>query len=205
MRFAGFAMRLGCALIALVLLVLPAQATQEYTLPTLFDVTGVARNDVLNVRAQPRAGAAIIGTLPRDAKRVEVVAHDSTGRWGRVNLAGQSGWVSMRFLAYRTDVWNDGALPRTLRCFGTEPFWSFVPARKGIVFSTPDRPENAIAARILSRGVFREPRRVVTGSGLTAVIVPLACSDGMSDMVFGLDVTVVRDGAMLTGCCSLAP
>ncbi len=53
MRFAGFAMRLGGALIALVVLVLPAQATQEYTLPTLFDVTGVARNDVGDVSLDP--------------------------------------------------------------------------------------------------------------------------------------------------------
>ena len=36
----------------------PAIATPEYILPTLFDVTGVAANDVLNIRAAPSASAA---------------------------------------------------------------------------------------------------------------------------------------------------
>ncbi|MGY9048919.1 hypothetical protein P775_07370 [Puniceibacterium antarcticum] len=44
---------------------------------------------------------------------------------------------------------------------------------------------------------------------MTAVIVPMACSDGMSDRNYGLDVTQILDGGdarqMLTGFCSIAP
>lgn len=44
---------------------------------------------------------------------------------------------------------------------------------------------------------------------MTAVMVPMACSDGMSDRSYGLDVTVILEGRgepqMLTGCCSIAP
>ena len=36
----------------------PAAATQEYILPTLFDVAGVASDDVLNIRAEPTASSA---------------------------------------------------------------------------------------------------------------------------------------------------
>ena len=51
----------------------PAAATQEYILPTLFDVTGVRPDDVLNVRAMPDASSSILSELPHDAKGVEVV------------------------------------------------------------------------------------------------------------------------------------
>ncbi|MFD2813860.1 SH3 domain-containing protein [Paracoccus aerius] len=68
----------------------PALATQEYILPTLFDVTGVASDDVLNIRAEPNAKAAIIGTLAPDAFRIEVV--EERQGWARVNTGeGRAG------------------------------------------------------------------------------------------------------------------
>jgi uncharacterized membrane protein len=61
--------------------------------------------------------------------------------------------------------------------------------------------------RILSTGWFRDPRRAVVADGLTAVIAPAACSDGMSDRAYGLEATVILGGGaqarMLTGCCAL--
>lgn len=192
----------------------PASATQEYILPTLFDVTGVAANDVLNIRAAPTASAAIIGTLAPDARGIEVVGHDETGQWARVNTRERSGWASLPYLAYQVDVWTPGTLPPTLHCLGTEPFWSFRPKGDEIVFSTPEMPERVMRMQqVLSTGVFRNPRRSVSAEGefrrITAVMVPVACSDGMSDRAYGLDVTVIleRDGEplMLTGCCSIAP
>jgi uncharacterized membrane protein len=192
----------------------PATATQEYILPTLFDVTGVAANDVLNIRAAPDANASIIGHLAPDARAVEVVAHDATGRWAQVNAGEQSGWVALRYLAYRVDVWGEDTLPPSLHCLGTEPFWSLRMQGDALVLSTPDAPERVMQADgVLSSGVFRDPRRAVSAvdsaGGLTAVIVPMACSDGMSDRAYGLDATLILDGGgaqrMLTGCCTLAP
>ncbi|MGB3280174.1 MAG: peptide-binding protein, partial [Pseudorhodobacter sp.] len=43
------------------------------TLPALFDVTGVAADDVLNLRAAPDGVAEILGALGPSAKDVEVV------------------------------------------------------------------------------------------------------------------------------------
>lgn len=192
----------------------PAAATQEYILPTLFDVTGVAAQDVLNIRAAPDARAAIIGTLSPLARDIEVVGHDDTGRWARINTGERSGWVALRFLAYQVDVWTPGALPPTLHCLGTEPFWSIRPGGDTLVFSVPDAPDTVMQiGQVLGTGVFRDPRRSVLAQGpsaaITAVIVPAACSDGMSDRSYGLDVTVIlaAQGAsqMLTGCCSIAP
>ena len=191
----------------------PVAATQEYLLPTLFDVTGVAANDVLNIRSAPDASAAIIGTLSPQARNVEVVGYDATVRWAHINADQQSGWAALRFLAYQVDVWTPGTLPSTLHCLGTEPFWSFLTKGDMVVFSTPDLPESAITIQqVLTTGVFRDPRRSVSAQNetdrLSAVIVPVACSDGMSDRAYGLDVTVVLEGKgqprMFAGCCSIA-
>jgi uncharacterized membrane protein len=83
-----------------------------------------------------------------------------------------------------------------------------------MVFSTPDAPDSMMRIeQVLATGMFRDPRRSVTAQGdnlrMIAVMVPMACSVGMSDRSYGLDVTVILEGRgepqMLTGCCSIAP
>lgn len=191
-----------------------AGATQEYILPTLFDVTGVEAGDVLNIRAAPSAGAEIIGTLDHDARDIEAVAHDRTGRWARVNTAERSGWVALRYLAYQAGVWDDGGLPPSLHCLGTEPFWSMRPKGAAVTFSTPDAPDRALALEtVLATGIFRDPRRALIARGanrrLTAVMAQAACSDGMSDRAYGLEISVILEGGqapeLITGCCSIEP
>lgn len=185
----------------------PAAATQEYILPTLFDVARVAPDDVLNIRADPSASSPIIGTLAPDAARIEVV--EERQGWARVNTGEGSGWVSSRFLNYRTDVWAEGALPAGWQCFGTEPFWAVIPQGDGVVLGGPDLPGDVRPVRaVLSSGVFRDPTRALVAEGLTLTATPQLCSDGMSDRMFGLRATVVIDGdspRMLTGCCSIQP
>ena len=186
----------------------PALATQEYILPTLFDVAGVAANDVLNIRAEPDAGASVIGTLAPDATGIEVV--EERRGWGRVNTAESSGWVSMRFLTYRTDVWEPGELPAGFRCLGTEPFWDAKREAGNLVLRSPE--DQAGDARpvqgVLDTGVFRDPSRVVVAQDMTLFAHPQVCSDGMSDRLYGLSATLVLHGnqpRMLSGCCSIQP
>ncbi|MBK4217624.1 SH3 domain-containing protein [Paracoccus caeni] len=185
----------------------PALATQEYILPTLFDVTNVASDDVLNVRAEPDGSAAIIGTLAPDAKGVEVI-EEAVG-WGRVNTGEGSGWVSMRYLNYRTDVWEPGALPADFRCLGTEPFWDLKVEGENLVLSDPDQPVSQPLEAVLDTGIFRDPTRAILGGTLTVLATPEICSDGMSDRLFGLRATVIHRGEgeawMLNGCCLIEP
>ena len=206
--------RAGLVLALALLAAWPAQATQEYILPTLFDVAGVEASDVLNIRAAPSADAEIIGALAHDARGIEVVAHDRTGRWGRVNTDERSGWVALRYLAYRTDVWQEGSLPPSLHCLGTEPFWALDIAEKAVTFSTPGPSEQRLKLEsVLGTGVFRHPHRALIATAparrLTAVIAPAACSDGMSDRAYGLRASLVLEGEgapeLLTGCCSVSP
>jgi uncharacterized membrane protein len=188
----------------------PAWATPGYVLPTLFDVTGVAAGDVLNIRAAPDANAAIVGAIAPDATGIEVVAEHSG--WGQVNTGERSGWASLAYLAYRTDVWESGTLPAGLACFGTEPFWSLRPEGAMATFGTPDAADVTLdLAAVLDTGIFRDLRRALVaeapGRRITATIAPKACSDGMSDRAFGLDATLIverPDGTrLLTGCCSI--
>lgn len=199
--------------LALILTASPARATREYVLPTLFDVARVAADDVLNIRAEPDAAAAVIGTLAPDATRIEVV--EERGAWARINAGEGTGWVHARYLDYRTDVWPEQGLPEGWRCFGTEPFWE-VSARDGaLVLDGPAMtPGRHPIGAVLSTGAFRDPTRVVLARGLEVTSTPQLCSDGMSDRLFGLRALVVlrggaggQDGAqrLLDGCCTIAP
>ena len=186
----------------------PALATQEYILPTLFDVTGVASDDVLNIRAEPNAKAAIIGTLAPDASRIEVV--EERQGWARVNRGEGSGWVSARYLAYRTDVWQPGELPPAFRCLGTEPFWDAKVEGADLVLRDPDNQDgdSRPVQAVLDTGIFRDPSRVVVAQEMTLFSHPQICSDGMSDRLFGLAATLVLHGeqpSLLSGCCTIQP
>lgn len=193
----------------------PAAATQEYILPTLFDVQGVAADDVLNIREAPTASSEIIGSLGPDSTHVEIVGLDRSGNWGQVNTGERAGWVSMRYLAYRTDVWEPGQLPDGFSCGGTEPFWGFRTAGDGgLIWEEPDHRTSMTVESVLDNGIFRDPRRVIYVEDdhnlMVASVTPKQCNDGMSDMQFGLEVTVLlqsRDepARMYSGCCRIAP
>lgn len=192
----------------------PAFATPEAPLPSRADVSGVAANDVLNVRAEPNARAAILGTLPADAKGIEIVHFDPSGQWARVSLGEVSGWASGRFLVMDRTTWTPGKLPEGLRCTGTEPFWSLRESGGRMTYSEPEgQPRDLELRRVLDRGIAEDAMRaLIAGDGMgriTAVVQPETCSDGMSDRDFGLSATVILDGGdqpsrMLNGCCSVA-
>ena len=70
--------------------------------PGFFRVTGVAPNDVLNLRAAPSPRARIVGALPNGARvRNLGCRSEGRGRWCRVGLLdemGGEGWASARYL-----------------------------------------------------------------------------------------------------------
>jgi len=199
----------------LLCLLFPGIATAQ-ALPALYDVVGVAADDVLNIRAAPSASASIIGALAQTAKSVEVVALSADGKWAQVNTHEASGWAALRFLrAQGGPDWF--ALRSDLTCFGTEPFWSFYldPAQNSVHLNTPDEegPEQDIVSHWL--GSRWQPVAAMQfgseDSGGVAVLRGQSCSDGMSDRAFGLSLDLFLQpsangpAASLHGCCSLAP
>jgi uncharacterized membrane protein len=193
-------------LLAFLTLAAGAAAAQDY--PALHSVTGVAGDDILNVRTRPMAQANVIGTLAPDAEGIEVIAEENG--WGQLNVDGQSGWANLSFLS-RVE---GSALPQAPRftCFGTEPFWSLsVTPGADAVFSVPEGVDRAFSLSPLTTasGRFQPFAALGSASGgtLALVVAEEACSDGMSDNRFGLSTTVVLGGydtQVYSGCCSLA-
>jgi uncharacterized membrane protein len=206
--------RARAALVLLMAGTAPA-AAQGPDLPALFDVAGVAADDVLNIRAAPDAGAGIVGTLPPDATAVEVVALSQDGGWGRIGQGESGGWVSLDFLA-RQQIGPWWTLPVPMRCLGTEPFWSLdlnAPLLQA-TFATPEEaPETMTIVNFWPGEDFRPVAglRLLQRDGI-AVIRAAACSDGMSDRDFGLAIDLFLGpvegagvGPALQGCCTLQP
>ena len=194
--------------LAFLLFLLPVMSLAQ-DLPALFDVTGVAKDDVLNVRAAPSGNAPIVGSLNPGATSIEVTETNDSGTWGRLNVGETSGWASLRYLE-RQPGDPDYALARSLRCFGTEPFWSLsLTQGQEAVFSTPDSQAVFPGAGLLTASRNTPGHFAVGFDDSTAIIRRATCSDGMSDQNFGLTIDLLLshggDTALYSGCCRIDP
>ncbi|MGL4236146.1 COG3650 family protein [Tabrizicola sp.] len=190
---------------ALVLLLVAGPLRAE-DFPALYAVTGVAADDVLNIRAAPEADAPILGVMLPDATGVEVVS--ATDGWAVVNAGEQAGYVSLKFLSREPGpTWY--ALEQPLACSGTEPFWSLAidPGAGTVVYTTPD-PEDLLEGKI-GRTWPGEPWATTAALALPqgfAVVRPAACSDSMTDRPYGLAIDIFQNDGVhdrLAGCCVL--
>ncbi|SDI81050.1 SH3 domain-containing protein [Aliiruegeria lutimaris] len=194
------------AAVALTASRLSAQIEQVH-IPQLHDVTGVAADDTLNIRAEASGAAAIIGELGPFETGIEVTALNSSGAWGRIIAGETDGWVSMAYLSPRP--LPSGGFPNGMRCYGTEPFWS-------IDFSDGMATYSEMGDAQPQTGSFFAARLYDVVSGfdiplpnhdLSGVIEPASCTDGMSDRTFGWQLLLLtRQGNarhLLHGCCTL--
>lgn len=190
-------------------LLLPGFAmAQQY--PLLHDVTGVASDDVLNVRAEPRAGSQAIGALSFAAQNIEVVRAENG--WGLVNLGERSGWASLKYL--KPHPVKPGTFPDEIACYGTEPFWSLgYDGNHGVTFSDMNGAQRLMRLQSIHRADGRKDRYALLAGSLdglvTAVFVQAQCSDGMSDRAYGftIDAVLREEGGhrLVSGCCTIAP
>lgn len=193
-------------LLALVFMLLPLAVRAEIY-PALYDVTGVAADDVLNLRAQPDAGSAIIGTLAPDTTGVEVVA--VTGDWALVKTTESAGYAKLRFLVRQSGPdWN--TLDRPLYCLGTEPFWdlAIAPQTGTAWLSTPENAEpEALPIKQAWPALPWSPVAAIAVPEGFVALSPAECSDGMSDRRYGIAVDIFLsrpDRPRLSGCCALS-
>ncbi|QFT95099.1 Bacterial SH3 domain protein [Roseovarius sp. THAF9] len=193
-------------------LLLCATFAHAQALPAFYDVSGVAADDVLNVRAAPGVGNSIVAKLTADARFIEVVAFDESREWARVNVDEASGWVALRFLDRRPDQ-PDDQLPRPLTCAGTEPFWSLdVGSTASATLDRMDDDPISVATLDPVTSENRTDHYAIFGQSQTQVFTFMfqrdACTDGMSDRAYGMsvDLFVTEDSGVtyLTGCCNLA-
>ncbi|GAA6165621.1 hypothetical protein NBRC116590_33250 [Pelagimonas sp. KU-00592-HH] len=183
--------------------------------PALFSVTGVAANDVLNIRETANASADKLGALAHNAENVEVVAVDDARKWALINTGETAGWVAFRYLARQSETgWAWDRIG--LECFGTEPFWSAATDadRSLLAFQFFDDPVEHFAVQWTSHpenytvGTLGLGAASPSGSAFATVRSAL-CSDGMSDRTYGLatELFILRDGTPTgyRGCCTLRP
>ena len=197
----------------------PALATDD-AWPALYDVEGVAADDVLNIRSAPDAGAPKIGTIQHDADNIEVIATNVAGTWGLVNTGEGSGWVSLAFLT-RQSGQRAGLVPDVRQCFGTEPFWNIKIDPPRAAFSSQDAESRDGVISGLYRSRNRRDRFVFAGAffpddfgvlDMELILRTEACSDGMSDRAYGISADLFMSGStnpdahqLLSGCCSISP
>ena len=89
-------------------------------------VTGVASNDVLNMRSRASARSAIVRGIPPHACGVTLTGRYS-GNWGRVRYGGVTGWVNMRYI----DEGGDGGGPTPVGYCVHSPGDGFLNFREG--------------------------------------------------------------------------
>lgn len=210
------------ALLILVLSALPAAATQDGW-PALFDVVGVASDDVLNIRSAPGTAGEIVGSLPHDGSDIEVIRPTEHLTWGLVNARERTGWVSLSYLQRQPDQW-DGKFPAIRHCVGTEPFWSLALDPPQIRLETPDIEPRTGLISSMHASLSRRDRFAYGGSffpneaGSRDILLSIAvetCSDGMSDREYGIavDMLLTRPDlsgddsvtGLYSGCCSIQP
>jgi len=201
----------AAAVIAAMLAPAPRAGAETGMLPQLYRVAGVAADDVLNVRANPNAGAEIVATLPPDRRNLEVVELSEDGEWVLVGLGERGGWASRAYLEAEP-VRPTDRVPAPMRCFGTEPFWSlYFPGDGTAGYDRMPEPERrfAIAGEIVPAGTLGELAVTLDGTegDGTLFLRRETCSDGMSDRPFGLSIRLhlaLTDGPVAhAGCCSL--
>lgn len=179
--------------------------------PALYDVTGVASDDVLNVRAGTGASHPIIESLAYNDRHIEIIKLSADGKWGQIGYPEANGWASMHYL--QRQVGQSGpSLPRPISCGGNEPFWSINFSQGGNEFTEPGQMPHILPTvwegipdgmPPVSYGI-----KMAGGTGeINAVVTRSQCSDGMSDRAYGFEINALLSGAignrMLTGCCAL--
>ncbi len=178
------------------------------TLPAVYQLQDVADDDVLNIRTDPDANAAILGSLKHFDLSIEVLRLSDDGKWGLVGAGEGNGWVSMRFLRYVPPE-NSYLLQRPLDCSGNEPFWNVLLHPRGSTYSTPDQPNTRI--EVTSEQAAESGFQMMAKEGPTRNyhlnVVRQACFDSMSGREFGWNAILFiesPDGNQaMTGCCTL--
>ena len=188
-------------------LLFAAAAHAEFVLlPGVYEVTGVAADEALNVRLAPDAGAEDIGDLQPHAQ-VEVTAIDASGKWARILWVEKDGWIARRYLV-EVERFGDAfsGMPVDLLCTGTEPFWA-ADITPGKQFSFSELGGEAewmpVVTSVMSTNVYRSNYAFDTAK-FTGLLRRADCSDGMSDMTYGWALDLLDKGSaprLLSGCC----
>lgn len=185
---------LALAVLASFVLAAPAAAGDA------FSVRGVAKNDVLNLRAAPDSKSKKVATLLPNATGIVVTAVATQSLdWVKIQKGNKSGWVNAKFLAY------ENGLPLRLVCGGTEPFWSIdVGHGRAKVDFTPFEGGKAVLALdgpVTPLGGANSWLYAMLHKDSFLLLQKQTCSDGMSDTSYPYALSARVNGHFVSGCC----
>ena len=169
-------------------------------LPALYDVTDVAGNDVLYVRNAPSAGSEVRGAMLPTATDIEILYVTPDEAWGyatmltpwahKMDTTGETGWVSMRYMARQSkqdEVWY----PPLTKCGGDEPHWYIDFEGTSWRFGQYGESapyEMATFKAPLGRGT---DEFTITSETMSAVITHTPTGWGETDMAAGLEIHLI--------------
>lgn len=177
------------------------QATENEMPPLV--IIGVEDNDVLNVRAEPHAGAALVGTLAPNTSGIRVTAQATeTLDWIHIEANGLQGWANVSYLGYGNSFVS---LPIRLHCSGTEPFWGMELSysRADVSFAFNEREIRAgFSAPTSPAGRTNNWLRTRFEQETEFLLIEAeTCSDGMSDKNYPYSILVKLEDNLIAGCC----
>ncbi|MCP5088773.1 MAG: hypothetical protein GY952_18430 [Rhodobacteraceae bacterium] len=190
---------------AFVAIVLPAFSQGFGYFPELAQVSGVAADDHLNVRAKDSGASEDIGDLQPGAK-VEVLRLDDSGKWANILWEEGNAWIAARYLVPLQRPLSKGGMPLGLTCGGTEPFWD-------LILNVDETTKIEIAGLEPEYGTLdwsTQSRNTTITFGFRigyshGVLSSEVCSDGMSDRVYGWAIELLLersgDATLYSGCC----
>lgn len=194
--------------LALTLAILAAPLAGAQEADMRYRVTGVAENDVLNIRTLPSADAELAGAIPFNSISIFGTGEEKTigsTRWINTASTYGYGWVNAKFLEPfdPVEIMPDENLSLPLSCGGTEPFWSADIGESAVRVTTPDHEAGFDIARdgpLIRRGAAGWDIRI-KGASSIILLETWSCSDGMSETVYRYEY----DDGGLKGCCSALP
>ncbi|HRK69970.1 MAG TPA: hypothetical protein PLA85_00165 [Micropepsaceae bacterium] len=192
--------------IAFALLAAPSSTAQDVEMR--WRVTGVAENDVLNIRTSPSADSEIAGAIPFNSVSVFSTGEEKTvGSTSWLNTISPYGygWVNAKFLEPfdAAEIMPDENLSLPLSCGGTEPFWSADISENSVRVTTPEHEAGFDIQRdgpLIRRGAAGWDIRI-KGASSIILLETWECSDGMSETVYRYEY----DDGGLKGCCGALP
>lgn len=186
----------------------PATAPDGLPLPGIFRVNGVAHDDTLNIRSEPRVSGTILLQVQNGVPMA--VLEMATAKWAKVQVGDVVGFAHAGFLTRGGGMTNNYGLQLGIECIGTEPFWRMTFDADNLARMTM-MSQHTVPAPIRSATFSATP----TGYPYNFDAPPYSgqinfeiCSDGMSDNIYPMSIWLNAPDTTGTpmfvqGCCRL--
>lgn len=187
-----------------------SQSKNELLFQGWLAVTRVADDDVLNMRAEPTAKAAVVYSIPYDA--TNLLRLDIRKGWVKVHYSGHNGWIYDKYVKESAPVSALNVFGGELFCVGTEPHWNLETQKQIVRLSELDDDTSLLISSNFRNSVNRTDTWLVSLSTPErerllnqAIIQKQVCSDGMSeeDYPYTIQLLTTYHTKLMSGCCKL--